>query len=558
MRASLATELTIQRLAVFAEFAWFERRPELGVLCRAARPNNALSVSTVQSALPGVTEAGARNVLAWCEMLGLCDSQGSLTRLGAEAAEDDEVPVPEQGTYDLWIARHPMLGCRILAAVRMTASREPSLDAVRPAVDLPPCGEVFRSIAEPRERFVLRKLAKAGGSPGCVVGNTEAWCRLRWDLDFDRGTNRWHLEGELDAPSASRTSALRPVQHAPESDEIDLRVVADAWGLGALRDFGRWDAQRQRLAVRFEGLSEDETEKFLKTIHLASIEVPGRGSFGEVVIEDLSIGPSSDVEAQDWASARLRRRLSRDAKYRPRHVLRALFAELTEETPLEPFAPALPSHTDLLTDLERADLASYWSLAAPVDLSPHVVPASDLDVFRVGADVRPSRPLDEPGHVRIPHGRSPSMREIAQLLVAGSEPIRALLCDRYVRGPENLATLELLVSSLRSASAISALDVWAGDKEFPAAEIERITSARPRRYTEVFQRDWPHDRYLLIALPGGGGFGWQMSNSPLHARPTTSLPTGDSPLRWKDFVATKLQREQLHPAMQRWFIEVTR
>jgi hypothetical protein len=72
MRCVLTAEILVSRVAVFAEMAWMERRPELGLLCRVARENgNRVTTAIVQSALPGLPDAGATNVLAWCRMLGL-------------------------------------------------------------------------------------------------------------------------------------------------------------------------------------------------------------------------------------------------------------------------------------------------------------------------------------------------------------------------------------------------------------------------------------------------------------------------------------------------------
>ena len=51
MRCELTTQIPVSRVAVFAEMAWMERRPELGLLCRAARAqDNRITTAIVQSA----------------------------------------------------------------------------------------------------------------------------------------------------------------------------------------------------------------------------------------------------------------------------------------------------------------------------------------------------------------------------------------------------------------------------------------------------------------------------------------------------------------------------
>ncbi len=56
MRAVLSTEIRVERVAVFAEMAFIERRPELGLVARAAQASGHLTPVAVQSALPGLTD----------------------------------------------------------------------------------------------------------------------------------------------------------------------------------------------------------------------------------------------------------------------------------------------------------------------------------------------------------------------------------------------------------------------------------------------------------------------------------------------------------------------
>ena len=128
-----------------------------------------------------------------------------------------------------------------------------------------------------------------------------------------------------------------------------------------------------------------------------------------------------------------------------------------------------------------------------------------------------------------------------------------LLCDRYVRGDDNLDALKLLVAALRTTDSNVAVDVWTEDKEADFKKIQAITGASPRSYREVFGQSLPHDRYLLV-LPGQGqGFGWHMSNSPLHARADVTDAGPETPLRWRDLAATRVSAAELEPALHQWF-----
>lgn len=551
MRCVLTTEIPVSRVAVFAEMAWMERRPELGLLCRAAREHgNRITTAVVQSALPSLRDAGAKNVIAWCNKLGLCDGRGGLTALGESVADADEAPVPEQGVYGLWLAQHPVLGRRVLAVERLASNRDQRFELIEPLPVEPDRDKVFRSVLDGKERFMVRDLPTNHGQPGGIIDDTRATCRFRWTLDFDQARDQWQLDGVIEAAQGNGKHVMKPMQHEPESDALDLWNLASAWATGPLSSFGRWQSTERCLAVAFDGLAEGEFDSFRKTLALRRVEIPGKGAYENVTLEDVPVGPASAQDAQRWAMARFDRRLSAKPGYRSRAEVREQFAQLTEDTPLEAFAPTLPSHDDLLSQASR-DPERFWSLAAPVDLSPFPAASDDLGPLRIGSRA-PTAATEPPGVVRIPYRGGWSMRKLVDRLLSGVAPRRVLLCDRYVRGDDNLDALKLLVTALRAAAPSVAVDVWTGDEEADFKKVQAITGASPRSYREVFGRSPPHDRYLLV-LPGQGqGFGWHMSNSPIHARADVKGASLEAPLRWKDLAATRVSADELEPALRQW------
>lgn len=549
MRAVLSSVIPVERVAVFAEMAWMERRPELGVICRAARKTgNRISAAAVQSVLPGIGDAGARNIISWCRTLGVCDSQGGLTSLGEDVAERDEAPVPEQGVYGFWLAQHPLIGRRILAAERRSSNRDHRFDDVVPLQTEPDRGIIFRSVADPQQRYLLRDLPSNHGQIGCLPGTTQATCRLRWTLDFNARKDYWQLDGVIEVPQGG----MRSMQHTPESDGIDLNGLANLWGAGPLLSFGRWQVAERRLAVAFRGLTDAEQDEFHKTLKLPHVEVPGKGTYSDVILENVPIGPASADEAQRWAVARLDRHLTRNLAYRSRSEVRRLFAELMEETPLERFKPALPAHNSMIGEQLAAKKPElFWSLAAPVDLAPHPIPPAELDTFRI-EDPGVESVAEEPSVLRVPYRGGWSMRQIVDRLLAAGTPRRVLLCDRYVRGAENLASLKLMVQAVRQFNPSALIDVWTDDEGADFKQIHALTGSPPRAYREVFGRTAPHDRYLLVEPVSKDGFGWQMSNSPLDTRADVAKAGPETPLRSRGLVAVRMTADELPERLRQW------
>lgn len=552
MRCVLTTKIPVHRVAIFAEMAWMERRPELGLICRAAREHRGrITTDVVWSVLPTLAEAGANNVIAWCTMLGLCDKSGALTRVGEGVASTDEAPVPEQGVYGLWIAPHPILGRRVLAAERLASKPDQRFESVKTLAVEPDRGEVFRSVLDRKERFIVRDLPTTQGKPSGLAYDTKATCTLSWTLDFDQEKDWWQLSGLIEDPQRQGKEAMSSIQHEPESQKLDLWKLAEAWGRGPLASIGRWNAKQRRLALAFKGLSDRELDSFSKTIELDKVEITGNGSYESVKLEDVPISPATASDAQHWAMKRLDNAMSTTPNYRSRAGVRELFAQLTEGTPLEELKPELPAHDEML-QLASKDNERFWFLAAPVDLSPSLASIDELGPLQIGAPgADAGAPLRDV--VRIPYRGGWSMRQLIDQLLSNTLPQRLLLCDRYVRGDDNLAALKLLVASVRAIAPTVTIDVWTGDEETELKKIKAITGAAPRSYREVFKGDHPHDRYLLVLPQDGPGFGWHMSNSPLHARTEAKGAGPETPLRWRDLMATRVSADALNPVLGQWF-----
>ena len=62
MKIDLEVEIPVERFAVLAELAFLERRPELGILCRAARAaGGRITEERVAEILPGLGKGGVRH-----------------------------------------------------------------------------------------------------------------------------------------------------------------------------------------------------------------------------------------------------------------------------------------------------------------------------------------------------------------------------------------------------------------------------------------------------------------------------------------------------------------
>lgn len=550
MRCELVTSLKVHRFAAFAEMAVYVKRPEMQALCRAAlKAGGVITHEAVRSVLPDATDVACSNIIGWCREIGLCDKRDVLTETGKQAAsEEGEAPLLEQGVYALWGVEHPVLGGRILHWERIRIDRN---DEGTPAqlpltIDL---NQVWRSVISGKG-FAVRDLPSGNREPlGYTDSDHQSTCELRWNIDFRLGISQWTLAGRI---AGGRDGDPGPIRSTPTDRPCDLRTLADRWMRGVKPAEGRWNLQQRRLEVPFkETLDEAVRHTFQTSVNLDEVEGPDGDVYEHVRITDVPVGPATPDDARRWMLWRLRRRLA-EPGYRSADALAAEYVAVTEGTPLEAMTAA-PEPEEILKET-RNERPLFWRVAAGLDLTcePKVVVAKSTKV----ALSAPSSPAS----VRLVRDSNLSMQELLSRLLGTVRPRRVLICDRFVRGDGNLACLRLLHDSLRQQHANSRLFVLTDrDAADPrqAARIQQVVGESPVWYEQAFGRiraEQPHDRFLLVDS-GDTRLAWQMSNSPLDARPLLGkAATPDAPLKWRDLACTPVAPSELYyPYLIKWF-----
>ncbi len=511
MRCTLTASIKVERLAVLAEMGWLERRPELQVLCRAARENGGrLTREVAREALgAGVGDRVAENIASWCRDVLLIDAHGALTSHGLEAAESGLVAEPEMGVYEWWCATHPLMGTRILHARRRAATRDGRLEDTSPLPLRPPVGVVFTSVVSPDQRFLLRGFPQRHGEVACMKVMSDDQVSLRWDLDFKRRENSWRLEGDLSVAVGAKS----PIRAPQERFNIDIGSVFARWAEQQLAARGAWDATEGIFRMRFADVSPTARDSFRERLDIPKADVPSVGVFGSVTVDDVPVGPAVERDARDWATARLMDLLTRDPRHRSRIELRRRFADLVEGTPLERWRTELPAHAKFLDGL-AAKPELYWRVAAAADLAPVPLDAAELAAFRPGIveDSSPAAPAvgaGRSGVVRVPHGAEWPMARVVAELLGETKPARVLLCDRYVRGESNLAALTLFTQAVRALAPQARIDVATtpvDGQAIPTQSIREATGGEVLNYDNIFGSDrhrWLHGRYLVIQPAAG-------------------------------------------------------
>ena len=365
MKATLEAEIEVREIAVFAELAVWEKRPDLQAMCVAARDRGSLDEEAIGTVLPGLSSRARDNLLRHLSYVGLTDRGGAPTALGRRCATTGTAPAWEQGGYRLLVAFHPLFESWVLDFRRDSGdARDRDFDNLEPLPSglSPNRDRVFTSAFDRSKRFSIAAfLAERGQNPVCR-SHSKSPGKLRWEIDLASGTNEWTITGH--AGDWDRRGKGK-FQSALESiDPNELRGLVAEWE-------PRWEqAQEGRVAVAYDGKAgRDGRESFLRLRNYNRLRVRRFGTFDEGTVEDIPVGPATKDDARIWATAIVVARCKTDDAYVSPYDWRTGWSSAIKGTPLAEWAGEAPDQTTL-SEVNGRPLSARtrWLLAAGADL----------------------------------------------------------------------------------------------------------------------------------------------------------------------------------------------
>ncbi len=362
MNARLEAEVEIRDISVFAELTVWEKRPDLKVLCVAARGRGALDEDVFETVLPGLSRRARANLLRHLRYIQLVDRNGVLTALGRRCASSGEAPAREQGVYRLLVAFHPLFESYVLDFKRTPGDRRDrdySNHELLPSWLSPKRDRVFTSIFQDKRFNIAKFPAQRGQSPVCRIEEMTTG-NLQWDIDLGSGSNKWTIEGRVSGDWDRRGKFRSSPESVEPSKLVD--VYAD-WE-------PQWDEQVGRLAIAYDGkVGPGGRESFLRSKSYRNKQVRDFGPFDRVEVRDIPVGPATKDDARAWATAILVAQAEAEDIYMVPDAYQSEWSDIIEDTPLAKWAGDAPDPS-VLSEVNGRLLAARtrWLLAAGADL----------------------------------------------------------------------------------------------------------------------------------------------------------------------------------------------
>ncbi|HCL3966261.1 TPA: hypothetical protein N2B65_003933 [Pseudomonas aeruginosa] len=303
----LSRQVSIFCWHVIGEVARATQRPELLPLLQRAGVREAIDAHDIAVHLfcEPSRQAAAQRLLDIACGLGLLQPlpepgaqsprrrSYSLTELGQDALQRQQVFVPEYACWRLWASDDPLLECPVLLvepfeeprARQDVYSKEPPAHEKIPAW----LNQALRkTITPPGNKEALRiELLEKNLQPQ----KTEATLVATWDVDQSCLQLHGNLGGTpIDTPSDAPQLSAQAVWHG---------LLQSA---GMLDD---WDDQARALKRSFDSSSDAERNSLRGDLRVPAPELAELGSFDDLRIARVALTPRSHDDAQRWARWRL-------------------------------------------------------------------------------------------------------------------------------------------------------------------------------------------------------------------------------------------------------------
>lgn len=361
MKATINADVEIWDIAVFAELAVWEPRPDLQLLCRIAREQGGLDDEAIGGVLPGLSARACQNLLRHLGYIQLVNGEGGLTKLGERCAYAGDAPSWEQGVYHLLVAKHRLFGCHILDYKRAPSDPfDSDYDlAPLPCWLSPPQTRVFSSALDHSRRFSIAGFpATPGHDPTCRLWELSP-AMLDWEIDLSSGVNRWTIHGSVGDPE-SQTTFTSPAETA---DPHDLAGVYAQWE-------PNWDPRQGRVLMPYDGnVGAGGRELFLRSWLYENVTVGRYGTFDEVEVCDVPVGPGSSNDARVWAEAIQVARMEVADSYVSPNEWKTEWAAVLSGTPLDGRVGSASAPESILeVNGESIAARTRWLLTAGADI----------------------------------------------------------------------------------------------------------------------------------------------------------------------------------------------
>lgn len=374
MEIKLQRPLKIHRFRVKGTIAKAEKRPEIhSILLMAQNQHGFVSARDVSNdLLGGRPETVGKRLLNLCvdyELLKFDKGNYVLTPKGTSAINQQQIFVPEQGIWELWVTNDALLPTALL---KIEPFKEPS--ARNEKQNAKARNENIKTLPQwLHQRLIndssLSPLVATGQEYRFIelaekaefVANVNADVKITW-ITPESAQTSLQFEGTVDGKKLDYRYQTLPKLAFSEIWQQMLRQ--QGWWLQNNQSAEYWDFAQQTLRIPYKGLSETEQSTFLKDYKLSKPVISGFDDFDDTLIENIPIMPKDENAAGSWGFWLLDQKIN---NYMLSGQLEKQQQNISALKQFAEFDLIFPEQQELAQELRNSNPKAYWHLQAPLD-----------------------------------------------------------------------------------------------------------------------------------------------------------------------------------------------
>ncbi|UJG40388.1 MAG: hypothetical protein K9W45_11170 [Candidatus Heimdallarchaeum aukensis] len=337
-----------------------EERPEIIPLLKGVEEAEKKSVETAtyfeEKLFPGFSMKFVENILEELRLLGLVDNGHKLTQKGIETIEEEDVTVPDEGTFEIHVVNDVLIPQVIIdikplepnlsseLAIKRKQGKQSKLEL--PELILKTKGSTFNIFDDKRRKVTIHEIQKVG----LKNKNNE---KLDVELAFDE--KKWTLKVTFNKEKFD----LHLPQWFNQTDVVDKVLTL----FSAKADLKQW-----RLPQDPTKLEKKEITSFNKNFQKDNVKLSSLGKFNIVRLIGVPIFPDSQKSAEKWSKKLfIEKKLS---NYMTTKDFETEWRQMIKEYSgkFDKFDLPPPKIMDLLDEITYAS-QKYWFLQAPLDMN---------------------------------------------------------------------------------------------------------------------------------------------------------------------------------------------
>lgn len=298
-----------------------------------------------------------------CYLYGLLTEDGRLTEEGKSAIEENKVFLKENGAYNFWTTKDPLIKQILLNVEDINLFHMKKGNTIKELINIP---EWIKNLENERITLFNKKNE---------IIKIYEFRDLVQEMENDLNTMIYYIVSPSDKIEEHKLLITGDLKK--ELIELPKYSYEDIWLSLLEKESDRWDIESNAYMCKLDELDKSSRLSFKITKSFKNPEILDLGIFNNLTVNNIPIIPINNEEANNWAIWILEQKI---IDYLGAEDYSKLCSEIIRMKPFKQFEISLPAQEEMaksfVKESEEGDIEfmeKYWYLKSPLELEPKIV-----------------------------------------------------------------------------------------------------------------------------------------------------------------------------------------